>query len=490
MSLRLTPRSRRIGIALTATGALLAMLMMATAVPTAATPSQNTSCSAQGFDYGIKVEDPSGTVTLDDGYLKATVTVGTFADVSEPNHDNAITSYGYLAGNQASVGMIIVKGGQNGYNTYSWGDAPPLHAPANDNGKWPTISHYDFCYNLVEEPETGELLITKAVIGEAPEGAVYEVVITGPAPSLGTRKGDVIAGGTVLFTKLEPGDYTITETDPGDGSTVTIVPGTVTVVAGQQAEATVTNTYEGDEPEVGSILVKKIVVGPGPEGAAYEIVLTGADSTLGVHRVTLGAGESETIDNLLVGEYDVTEPEPGTGATVSIDHGTVVVTAGETAEVTVTNTYEEDEVLPPEDEVGSVSITKLVVGPAPTGAEYEIVLTGPDGAAATRSVTLTAGQSIMLTDVAVGEYTVTEVNPGAGVTVSIDHTTIAVVAGEMTDVTVTNTYVEDEVLPPEQPEEPLPPTGNGTFLALLATVLVLTGSCLMLIGREPEPVTR
>lgn len=491
MSLRLTPRTRRLGVALTATGALLGMLMMVTAVPTVASPSQNTNCSDQGFDYGIKVEDPSGTAILDDGYLKATVTVGTFADVNDPNPHNAITSYGYLDGNQATVGMIIVKGGQNAYNTYDWGDATPLHAPANDNGKWPTISHYDFCYNLVEVPETGELLLTKAVIGEAPEGAEYDVTITGPLPSEGTRSGVLLPGGTVLFTKLEPGDYLISELDPADGSVATIVPETVTVVAGEQAEAVVTNTYEEEEPELGSVLVSKVVAGPEVEGAEYRIVLTGPDGEDTTYEITLAGGESGTLTDLPVGTYDVSEPDAGTGVTVTIDPSAVVVIGDETAEVTVTNTY--DEVQPPVDVVGKASITKNVVGPAPDGAEFEIVLTGPDGATTTHSVTLTAGQTVLLTDLPFGAYTVTEPNPGAGVTVSMDHPTIHVTNGLIAPVVVTNTYAEDEVLPPETPETPetpLPTAGRGTFLALLATVLLLTGSCLVLVSREPEPVTR
>src|SRR5690606_15241463 len=138
----------------------------------------NPTCA--GFDHGVKFESPSGTYVIDQEGLDMTLTVGTYPDVAEPNHDNAVTSYAVSASSEVTSGQIIVKGG-NGAIIYQFGEAVPLHSPVLDNGKWPTISHVQICWDEPEpRPAYGRIELTKAVTGDdAPTTAEFERCITG-----------------------------------------------------------------------------------------------------------------------------------------------------------------------------------------------------------------------------------------------------------------------------------------------------------------------
>lgn len=207
----------------------------------------NPTCA--GYDHSVKFENPSGTYVVDEYGLHLSLTVGTYPDVEEPNHDNAVLSYTVHPDSQVTSGRIIVKGG-NGAIIYEIGEAAPLHSPTLENGKWPTISHVQICWNEPEEPEVGRVEIEKVVTGDgAPTEAEFELCITGPEPDTTQQCQTVTAGETAEFENLDPGTYAVTETDPGTDWTVTYTDETITVVAGQTTTTSVTNDYEAQEQE-------------------------------------------------------------------------------------------------------------------------------------------------------------------------------------------------------------------------------------------------
>ena len=216
-------------------------------------------------------------------------------------------------------------------------------------------------------------------------------------------------GGSETVSGLAPGIYTISEVNASAGVDVSFSPGDeVTVAAGETASVTVTNTY----PE-GQLTIAKEVDGPpspaGPFTIAYE---GGAADQSG--QVTLGDGGSETVTGLAPGTYTISEVNAPAGVDVSFSPGDeVTVAAGETASVTVTNTYPE----------GQLTIAKEVDGPAPAGAgPFTIAY---EGGAADQSgqVTLGDGGSETVSGLAPGTYTISEVNAPAGVDVSFSPAT-------------------------------------------------------------------
>ncbi|MCD6344101.1 MAG: hypothetical protein J7M17_00645 [Anaerolineae bacterium] len=95
--------------------------------------------------------------------------------------------------------------------------------------------------------QLGGLEVTKVVDwnGVAPDSEQsFEICIAGPSYPGGDCQYVDYLGGTMTWMALIPGDYTVTETDPGDQWTVDIVPETASVPAdGGTVSVTVTNTH-------------------------------------------------------------------------------------------------------------------------------------------------------------------------------------------------------------------------------------------------------
>ena len=152
--------------------------------------------------------------------------------------------------------------------------------------------------------------------------------------------------GTYEFTIREEkkAGYLCDETEIKLTVTVKDLKVTKAEYTGAKKDAAVfTNTQT--EEETGSLIIKKVVSG-GPESAGdktFTFTVTGPDNYS--ETVTLKAGETKTLSGLPLGTYTVTESGAELGGyTLTVDGaGPVEVTAGETAEVTVTNTYKPEE---------------------------------------------------------------------------------------------------------------------------------------------------
>ena len=270
---------------------------------------------------------------------------------------------------------------------------------------------------------------------------------------------------------LTPGTYTVEEVDgdiEGYTKTVTVSgDGAVTVEANKTAEVTVTNAYT---QILGSLKIVKTAKysdgAPVPE-RTFRFTVTGPSypngTTVDVAVDEKGHGESEVLDNLIPGEYTVTEDAEdakmegyelvttvggvtGFSKTVTVDH----TSETKPVEVEAVNTYTQI--------LGNLKIVKEAkdtdgkpVGGAHT---FTFTVTGPSYPAPGREVTVTVdenghGESEVLKNLIPGEYTVAEVpesakldgyyDPqveyvsGATVNVEADKTATA-------SVTVINTY--------------------------------------------------
>ena len=229
---------------------------------------------------------------------------------------------------------------------------------------------------------------------------------------------------------------------------------TVDLIANPNSTVTFQNAYTR---QLGKLELAKAVVGDAedsgklPEGAAdaktYTFTLTGPADVMnygenGAYKngtvvfaldeggqtasatVTITGAGSKTIPGLPTGTYTVTEDKAGADVeywdlTVT-GEGSVDVTNNGTAEVTVTNTYarEVPPVDPPEEELVTLTITKVVkdsrggdLSALADGKNYYFQITGKDvygDDPLTETVTVTGAGSVDV-DLIYGTYTVTEV---------------------------------------------------------------------------------
>lgn len=290
-----------------------------------------------------------------------------------------------------------------------------------------------------EYSKLGSLKIEKTVVGggDAAAGKVYEFEIAGPDGY--SNKVTVAANSSVTVDNLKPGTYTIKEVN-GDieGYNLEVTGNGVAVVEVGQNETVVpfTNTYK----ELGSLTVRKSVAVNGgsiPADKVFYFDITGPDGYSNTLELT--ANTVKTLDKLVPGEYTVTERTAeaqvsGYSLTVTAE-GNSTVPEGGNAEVTVTNTYDQ--------QVGSIEITKKVVGGGATTANktYTFDITN-DATGNTVSVSITGEGNARVDNLVPGGYTVTERDANVeGYRLNVTgEGTVTVAIDGVSPVEITNTY--------------------------------------------------
>lgn len=365
--------------------------------------------------------------------------------------------------------------------------------------------------------QEGSVEVTKVVIGAgAPTEAEFTIVLTGPSPD-GTQHYDtVLAGETAVFDGLEPGTYTVSESDMPDGFVAIGLPVEVEVTAHETVTLDVVNQHEQQAPpDPGTLEVTKEVTGDdAPTDAEFTFCLTGPGAEGAETCETVMADQTATFDGLEPGEYVLTEQSLPTGFTLFTELPLVITVGdGQTVAKTVINDYTASS--PPSPDLGTVEVTKLVTGTDAPDADFEICLTGPGSDGTVRCETVQAGETAVFDDLEPGTYAVTETDvPDDFEVVTTLPMAIDAVAGRTATATVTNEYVAQESLPPAVDDDtgdvaddtdevetdfvaesgavqtaPLPTTGSGTALTLIATILILSGVALMLLGSRPRSET-
>ncbi len=293
---------------------------------------------------------------------------------------------------------------------------------------------------------TGSLVIKKEIKVDgggsltAFDNTTFQFEVKGPSYPDG-KVFEITGASQIMIGDLQPGQYTVTELEPsGSPANYTLENNynSQTVEVKQAANAssvTITNTYKYS-PNTGSLTIAKAVVGGGDEATSkvYTFDVTGPNDYS--KTVAITGNTSVTLTGLALGTYTVTERDAnieGYKLDTTVE-GNATVTAGGTAEVTVTNTY---------TELGKLTIQKAVDGGGDEAANkvYTFIVVGPDGYK-NESITITGNGNITLKNLVPGDYTVTEQNadiPGYNLEVT-GGGTVTVEAGETTEVTVTNKY--------------------------------------------------
>ncbi|MFA5565095.1 MAG: DUF5979 domain-containing protein [Acidimicrobiia bacterium] len=381
----------------------------------------------------------------------------------------------------------------------------------------------------------GSLRIIKAVVGKDEFGnsldnRKFEVQISGPHNY--SKTVEVSAASAVVLSDLVSGTYTVKETDPQDGSSVSYSSADGIVLVSQNAggEVTITNTYPAPKGELEIIKVINGTVDandrPITVETEFEVRVTGPhgfDET-----VTVSAASSATLTNLVSGQYTVSEVDPGGGAVATYSpSSSVTINQTAKATVTVTNTYDAP--------IGSLSVTKVVAGPGGKGPftvnVYGPITEGDEDDSLVETVELGAGETKTISGLTPGTYRVEEESPGVGVAVSYSEVdgVVNVVRNETTELVVTNTYpeaptttvpeptttttvpesttttieevggideenttttapeVKDQQVTPTTVGRRLPRTGsNSTTTLSLAGVLMTAGAALVVYGRRRQ----
>jgi hypothetical protein len=241
--------------------------------------------------------------------------------------------------------------------------------PSGEGAGVAVIDRYDLA--------PGSLTVSKTIAGPAAgqeglvtvqtecDGAVLDPVLTIPAGS---------AAGTTSHTYTGiPGDTACTATETADGSTDTVdvtitgddgVP--LTVPAGGQAIATVTDTYE---PILGAVEVEKLIGGSaaGDQGeVTIHVACAIGESTtftgdFAIAAGTEGGAVSQRFDDIASGSVcTVTETADGStgsvSATVEGSPQVVTISPGATTQAQLSDTYDFD--------TGSLTVSKIITGPA------------------------------------------------------------------------------------------------------------------------------
>ena len=282
------------------------------------------------------------------------------------------------------IARVVAKGGNIGANVYVYDPAVTadgkLHTPVNPSGFYAGISHIDFCFGEIQEPEVGDLLIHKYLDanenGEYDEGEEmledWEFTVSLETPPIGAVNASAAlligqdvtdADGELLFTGLDPAHYTVRETlKPGWVNTTPLTQ-FADVVAGETAELWFGNITEEQPPETGDLLIHKFLDenenGEYDEGEEmlenWEFTVTREGAPVvgidAAYITLIGIGQTDADGELSYtgldpgDDYVVRETlKPGWNNTTPLTQYPVIV-AGETAELWFGNVPERGDLL-------------------------------------------------------------------------------------------------------------------------------------------------
>ncbi len=260
--------------------------------------------------------------------------------------------------------------------------------------------------------------------------------ITGNANGLESDTGSFTSDSTLNWWGAATGPNT-TGADSASGNTnftPWLCDGTDTDLAAVGFQPNVTTTCDGR----GDLTITKVVNwsgAPPVAGQSFEVCITGPSYPSGDCQTT--SGGILTWNNLLAGDYTVSETDPGPAWSVTLP-GTVSVPDTQPAQVTITNTLRP----------GNLIVTKTInwqnVPPIP-GATFDICISGPSYP--TPFCQTTTGGTISFGPLAPGDYTVSE-SPGSHWLVAISESPVTVAPQQTAQVTVLNTYVGPQLVCP------------------------------------------
>ena len=389
---------------------------------TASAPASVSLTSGATLDVGVRKTVPGG-ITGTQAF--------SFDVYAGSNADNSATGLTKIGAIPVSISPPATVGDGN-LTTPATGAASSFTIVEQPSGKWSPQPNQVLTvtlpsctgvatFNNTFVPATAKVQKTTVPAGGE---AGWTFTLNGPGTPPGGEQVTTTQAGYVSFpTTLEQGSYTITEAPkPGWDFTSTSGQCAFTVVypddAAREYQCTFTNTARG------ALEVTKTVNWNGvtPDvNQSFQICITGptypAPTVANGGCKEIGSnGGTLTWNNLLQGNYTVTEVDPGTSWVVGGGNGSVAAVSpgAKTTAAGISNTRR----------LGSLQVTKSVnwngVQPVP-GQTFEICITGPSYAsptAANGGCRSTGDGTLTWNNLIPGSYTAAETDPGPTWTVS------------------------------------------------------------------------
>lgn len=183
-------------------------------------------------------------------------------------------------------------------------------------------------------PNPGKITVGIKTTGAAPASAVYEFVIHDVVNSREAARHSLSGGGRVTVS-LPPGTYAVAETQSGGALSYSkSIDGNIALASGQNVYVTFNNRFP--EPVKGFMQITMNVEGAAPQGAAYEVSISGPSGSI---KRSIYAGQTITVE-LPQGYYEVIETNSGGAAQVRRNPpGSIPVYSGQYSAVSITNVY-------------------------------------------------------------------------------------------------------------------------------------------------------
>jgi hypothetical protein len=349
-------------------------------------------------------------------------------------------------GNQVATATILVPTGQTSQSATLSLPAGSYTVSEVSQSGWLPLAAQTVNLNLptcagpvnFTNVQLGSLAVTKTINwnGITPDSTVFTICITGPSYPSPNANCLPFGGGNPLvqvWTNLLPGQYTVTENDPGSSWT-SVVSGTPATVPnnGGGTSAAVSNTRK-----LGSLLVTKTVNWNGvtPDTSLFfSICIQGPSYPTTPNCNPTGSSGGQILwTNLIPGSYSVSE-DPGSAWDVQVTSSPVTVpTNGGQVTASVLNTRK----------LGSLQVTKSINWngvAADSGVSFQICITGASYLSGNcKDFNANNGLTQTWTNLIPGSYTVNEPNLGSQWTMTTSGSSVAVLGGATATATVTNT---------------------------------------------------
>ncbi len=218
-----------------------------------------------------------------------------------------------------------------------------LITPCSDGSKKECWSGAVYCIGPIKPtevtvtlvPNPGKLVVSKKTTGSAPAGAIYEFVVSDVGNDNREVSRNSIKAGGSFSVSLPPGTYQVAEAKNGGALSYSkSIEGDIQVSSGQTVYLTFTNRFP--VPKKGTLTISKHIEGAAPEGAAYEVSISGATGTI---KRSIKSDQTISVE-LDPGTYEVAESNSGGASQVrKVPEGRITIKSNQTSSVSITNVY-------------------------------------------------------------------------------------------------------------------------------------------------------
>jgi len=271
------------------------------------------------------------------------------------------------------------------------------------------------------------------------------------------KTGTTNQAGELDVADLTAGTYKVSETQAPTGYQLDSTEQTVKVTANQKSKVMFLDKREVVTPTTGNLKLIKVAEQDKTNklaGAHFNIV----DANGKIQQAITNSDGEINLDNLIAGNYEVTETQAPIGYVLDTTTKQVTVTKNQTVTLTISNKLKDTPIVPEVPDTGNLKLIKVAhqdKNKKLSGAHFNIV--SEDGTSQ-QAITDSNGE-IKVNDIATGNYKVTETQAPTGYMLDNKVTEVTVTKDQTATVTISNKLKDTSVDPgtPVDPEKPVVP---------------------------------